>query len=1207
MASQAGEENLEKKDPFENLTKEDLIKKCKQFLGIAQKAKQAKDDLAEEVKAIKLKSQDLENKSQDALKPMQEMVENLTQQKLQLVMECDHLKKDKNTADNELTDVKIKIEFLETANESYNRQVNRLSEENEQLLTHLSTLEKEIQQLNGLVEEQSMELEKQNNLNEANTEHETSDRKYLSELEMKLSNNIEEIKQYQLKCDNFEAELKANNEILSEKDKLLNSLHSDIDTLKTENNQIVNLKNDEIKLLQVKVNQLNLDLNNINTIELLTKSNNDLNTELNAVKQLHIETENKFQRLIKELACTRTSNELCNEKLKSHHSKLIKAFADLKDLKQVKCKLLLIVEDYSKYVSKWQNDITEVSNHFIVELNAKDNKIERNEKQIVELKTINDALNEKLSETCNEKTSDLLRNLENKELKIISLTEEISKISTTVDSLSTDKTVLLEKNSVLSENNNVLQNEVSSIKRECSDLQNQLTMSKRENVELLKEMNDMNQALKERGETISKQQECAQELIRKIEILDQELSALKQQKDKSEEELNALKTQTEERHMHVVIQKLNDEVEEKNCKINTLEKEIEQLKEYSGSNAGGITQDSANGDSETMSTSTISRLDEAARLRDLDGSWEERYTKLRTLALKLKGKVKELSEQLTLERNDRIEIQNKLTSVNRNLQSIQTEHDKLLDQYELITKENKEHVKDIATLSNENEDMKQNLQVTSETINKLEHNLELITKEKVGTSSAVKQYVNQIQNLKKDIEKNTNCKKELENRISVLESTLMQKKDELETQIKAHNDTKDQIQKFEKEIKKKSVLSLEMEDYERSLKDISQKLDKKQELVSTLEEELASQKIVIISMNNQLNERDQKISAEEVLNQELAQQVIETKTKLSEFESTVSQKDNRIREILRSLEDMKANNEEMSAELAQVITQDKKHIDELKSNRDHLTSKILGLEGKVRELMKNLNDREQELKLLHEEFSGYKVRAQSVLRQNQSRDVAVEEKLSEEVEELKSQISLLKVKLDSNVADLVIMSDKYELAEMEKTQSISQCQDLEKALAKEKESNNILGERQQKLVAEHREAMRTQKVHTDTLSQCYKAQLAEQETRHIKELADLQATHSQMNAEVAHRTHDDNLDITSMLREDGEDKLLNMDVDNLAKTNYEAEFLTTNNGDERLHLVPVLNTILKLSPEESQKLNAVIKGPDTSLRRLGSYLPLWNN
>lgn len=38
------------------------------------------------------------------------------------------------------------------------------------------------------------------------------------------------------------------------------------------------------------------------------------------------------------------------------------------------------------------------------------------------------------------------------------------------------------------------------------------------------------------------------------------------------------------------------------------------------------------------------------------------------------------------------------------------------------------------------------------------------------------------------------------------------------------------------------------------------------------------------------------------------------------------------------------------------------------------------------------------------------------------------------------------------------------------------------------------------------------------------------------------------------------------------------------------QFITLGYGDEKSHLVPVLNTILRLSPEETQKLNAVAKG-----------------
>lgn len=77
------------------------------------------------------------------------------------------------------------------------------------------------------------------------------------------------------------------------------------------------------------------------------------------------------------------------------------------------------------------------------------------------------------------------------------------------------------------------------------------------------------------------------------------------------------------------------------------------------------------------------------------------------------------------------------------------------------------------------------------------------------------------------------------------------------------------------------------------------------------------------------------------------------------------------------------------------------------------------------------------------------------------------------------------------------------------------------------------------------------------------------------------------------------------------------------------QFLTINCGDEKSHLVPVLNTILKLSPDETQKLERAARGLFSYLllvlddllfillfiycsvgegqRNWGSYLPGWSS
>lgn len=54
---------------------------------------------------------------------------------------------------------------------------------------------------------------------------------------------------------------------------------------------------------------------------------------------------------------------------------------------------------------------------------------------------------------------------------------------------------------------------------------------------------------------------------------------------------------------------------------------------------------------------------------------------------------------------------------------------------------------------------------------------------------------------------------------------------------------------------------------------------------------------------------------------------------------------------------------------------------------------------------------------------------------------------------------------------------------------------------------------------------------------------------------------------------------------------------------FHAKFLTIGNGDERTHLLPVLNIILKLSPEENRQLESIARGGDGG--QSGWRLPMW--
>lgn len=57
--------------------------------------------------------------------------------------------------------------------------------------------------------------------------------------------------------------------------------------------------------------------------------------------------------------------------------------------------------------------------------------------------------------------------------------------------------------------------------------------------------------------------------------------------------------------------------------------------------------------------------------------------------------------------------------------------------------------------------------------------------------------------------------------------------------------------------------------------------------------------------------------------------------------------------------------------------------------------------------------------------------------------------------------------------------------------------------------------------------------------------------------------------------------------------------------NRNFQFLTINNADERAHLVPVLNIILKLSPDENRTLQSVARGNDGGQSGWSNLLPTW--
>ena len=92
------------------------------------------------------------------------------------------------------------------------------------------------------------------------------------------------------------------------------------------------------------------------------------------------------------------------------------------------------------------------------------------------------------------------------------------------------------------------------------------------------------------------------------------------------------------------ISKLKQTVITKDNLLKEAQEEVSYLKEQSLNKT--IDSNADDSRSEIMSTSTISRVEESSRMADLESSFEDRYSKLKIIAIKLKKKAHEQEKQI---------------------------------------------------------------------------------------------------------------------------------------------------------------------------------------------------------------------------------------------------------------------------------------------------------------------------------------------------------------------------------------------------------------------------------------------------------------------------------------------------------------------------------------------------------------------------------
>ena len=835
-------------------------------------------------------------------------------------------------------------------------------------------------------------------------------------------------------------------------DLLLTTIYEKEQTYSVTLIEVTNYKND-IECLKEKTFDLNNIINDLNEnivqykteneiyrneVTSLKLSNDALNAELATLmkditegKEMHNNLEQSNQQLRKEISKIKEEYETLNqrsENLSEEKSYLLKDNLLLKDEVE---NYITILEDDKKKSTNVENmqikleesefKLTELDNNYkilteqlrlskeredILQNNIQklQNKsrvdsetIENHLGDIARLNNLNQELYEtidkskvsesKFAELSSEEISRLVKVNKESACIIKKLEEEVYRRINTVDAFTE------------TDDDEVIQN----------DLKEKFINLKRENVELLSEMNEMNQALKERGETISKQQAYCDDIYKKLQEADvqakQNLDIVNMKEDlirQLEEEIIYLKS-TSKIASHET--SLQNQLQMKSDEIESLKAELLSLKERMTDTTEHLDYE----ESENMSTSTIGKSEEILRMKDLESSWEERYGKLRNLAIKLKTKVKELTADILKEQHEKVEIQQKLM---KTTQTFQNQIDKLEDDLETCKSENTLNVKKIDGLAIDISKDKKKLADNEELISHLHSEIDNMNKVKQNSENWKKQVSIKVQHLKKELEANAAIKKNFENTISKLKTELEAKTKQLQMEIENHNATKNTLQGSITESKKHAVLNLEMQDYEKSVADLSEKLETKKGVITKLRNQIDSQEI---DMNILKEQNISLIADSKVLENDmyiLKQEIESLKLNINELENTVNEKDRLVYDLTYKMETTKLENEDLSTQLSKVIAEHQKNTNHLKTELEHIKSHNSTTDQTNKQLQAALHLKQSELNDMFSEYQGYKVRAQSVLRQNQNRDITTEEKLLEEVESLRAQTHVLNEELN---------------------------------------------------------------------------------------------------------------------------------------------------------------------------------------------------
>lgn len=203
--------------------------------------------------------------------------------------------------------------------------------------------------------------------------------------------------------------------------------------------------------------------------------------------------------------------------------------------------------------------------------------------------------------------------------------------------------------------------------------------------------------------------------------------------------------------------------------------------------------------------------------------------------------------------------------------------------------------------------------------------------------------------------------------------------------------------------------------------------------------------------------------------------------------------------------------EEFRLDAAKNSSEKEKIIRLLQSENEKNVRQICDLQEEIDQMKAKLVRTEQELVDVQTDFTSYKVRAQSVLRNNQTKESSREKELDEELISIRIENDSLNSKITSLNEQNRKMAVDFDAIKQERDHLKDRCKELLQLLEESRQQIEDIQEQNRSEFAEHQETLKSQRLQIDTLNGCYKKQIAELEEKYLKEIDELKATNVSKN------------------------------------------------------------------------------------------------